>query len=114
LVALLLARATPALAQSPDDRASARALAAEADKQLAAGDVAGAIDSFTKAYAYVPAPTLKVARAHAYLKLGRLIEAQEDLLAAAGSEVRPGEPRQFTEARDKAFAEAQEITPRLP
>jgi hypothetical protein len=114
LAALVILPALPAHAQPVDDRASARALAAEADRQLAAGDVTGAIDSFTKAYGYVPAPTLKVARAHAYLKLGRLIEAQEDLLDAARSEAKPGEPRQFTEARDKAFAEAQEITPRLP
>ena len=58
-----------------------RALIAEdADKKVQAGDYVGAVDSFTKAFALVPAPTIKVARAHAPTwKLSRLIEAQQDL-----------------------------------
>jgi hypothetical protein len=108
-----LAPAT-ARAQSQEERAAARAVLAEADKQVAAGDYAGAVDSFTKAYAIVPAPTIKVGRAHAYLSLGRLLEAQQDLLDAARSQPHPGEPAPFGEARRRATAEADAITPRLP
>jgi hypothetical protein len=109
-LASLLALSTPvtALAQSAQDRASARVMADDADKKVAAGDLAGAIDSFTKAYAFVPAPTIKVARAHAHLKLGHLI------VDAARSDAQPGEPPSWGEARHKALAEADAITPRLP
>ena len=103
-----------AFAQSAEDRASARVVAEEADKKMQAGDYAGAVDSFTKAFALVPAPTIKVARAHALLKLGRLIEAQQDLLDAARSNPQAGEPPAWGEARHKAVAEAATITPRLP
>jgi hypothetical protein len=105
--------AAPA-ASSPADRASARALAADADRKIAAGDYAGAADSFAKAYAFEPAPTLKVARAHVLLKLGRLIEAQEDLLDAARSEPQAGERPAWGEARRKANEEAESITARIP
>ncbi len=105
---------TPAPAQSVQDRASARVLAEDADKKMTSGDFAGAAESFTKAYAFVPAPTIKVARAHAYLKLGRLIEAQQDLLDAARSDPQAGEPASWADARHKAVAEAETITPRLP
>lgn len=101
-------------AQSAQDRASARVLAEDADRKMTSGDYAGAAESFTKAFAFVPAPTIKVARAHAYLKLGRLIEAQQDLLDAARSDPQPGEPASWGEARHKALAEADAITPRLP
>ena len=79
-LASLLGTLTPVevFAQSADDRATARIIAEDADKKAQAGDYQGAVDSFTKAYSLVPAPTIKVARAHAYLKLGRLIEAQQD------------------------------------
>jgi hypothetical protein len=100
--------------QTAQDRASARVLAEDADKKMTSGDYAGAIESLTKAYALVSAPTIKVARAHAYLKLARLIEAQQDLLDAARSESRPGEPGSWADARQRARAEAETITPRLP
>jgi hypothetical protein len=108
------AQTPPAAGQSAQDRASARVLAEDADKKMTSGDYAGAAESFTKAYAFVPAPTIKVARAHAYLKLGRLIEAQQDLLDAARSDPQPGEPASWGEARHKALGEAEAITPRLP
>jgi hypothetical protein len=104
----------PGAQSSAQDRASARVLAEDADKKMTSGDFAGAAESFTKAYAFVPAPTIKVARAHAYIKLGRLIEAQQDLLDAARSDPQPGEPVSWGEARHKALAEAETITPRLP
>ena len=104
----------PPSAPSAEDRASARAMAVDADKKIAAGDYAGAADSFAKAYAFEPAPTLKVARAHALLKLGRMIEAQADLLDAARSEPRPGEPPSWGEARNKADEEAEAMMPRIP
>jgi len=104
----------PAAPQSAQDRASARVMAEEADKKMTSGDFAGAVDSFSKAYAFVPAPTIKVARAHAYLKLGKLIEAQQDLLDAARSDAQPGEPASWADARHKALTEADAITPRLP
>ena len=100
--------------QTAQDRASARVLAEEADRKMTKGDYAGAAESFTKAYTFVPAPTIKVARAHAYLKLALLIEAQQDLFDAARSEPQPGEPASWGDARVKARAEADSITPRLP
>jgi hypothetical protein len=117
LVALFAAHvpfAPIARAQSAEERASARALLSDADKRAAAGDYPGAVDAFTKAYAFIPAPTIKVGRAHALIGMGRLIEAQQDLLDAAHSEPRPGEPAVFAEARRKAAAEADALTPRLP
>jgi hypothetical protein len=103
-----------AFAQSADDRATARVIAEDADKKVQAGDYTGAVDSFTKAFALVPAPTIKVARAHAYLKLSHLIEAQQDLIDAARSAPQPGEPASWGDARKKAQQEADAITPRLP
>jgi hypothetical protein len=106
--------ARPAFAQpSAEDRASARLLAEDADRRLSANDLPGAIDLFQKAYALVPAPTLRLAQARAEAKLGRLIEAQQHMLEAARTTPQPGEPPSWASARQDATAEAAALDSRL-
>jgi hypothetical protein len=103
-----------ALAQSPQDRATARNAAEEADKKLAAKDYDSALELFTRADALVPAPTLKVQIGHVQVLRGKLVEAQQAFLDAARAPVQPNESPSWAKARDEASREAAAIKPRIP
>jgi hypothetical protein len=113
LLAASLALSRGAWAQTPQDRATARMLAQDADKKLSAKQYSEALALFIKADALVPAPTLKVAIANTRVLLGQLVEAQQLLLDVARSQPLPGEPAPWAQARGEAKATANQLTPRL-
>lgn len=106
--------ASPSFAQSPQDRATARLAAEEADKKLAAKDYDGALDLFTKADALVPAPTLKLQIGRVQAQRGKLVEAQQILIDASRSAPTAGEPPSWAKAREDAAKEAAAIKARIP
>ena len=110
---LFLFLSSVALAQSPQDRATARNAAEEADKKLAAKDYDGALELFTRADALVPAPTLKVQIGHVQVLRGKLLEAQQAFLDASRAPVQPNESASWAKARDEAAREAAAIKPRV-
>jgi hypothetical protein len=89
-------------------------LAEDADRKLAAGDLAAALELFTRADAIFPAPTLRLARAHILEKQGMLVESRELLLDAARSEAQPAEPPSWAQARKTAQQEADSLALRIP
>jgi len=112
LAALLLA--TSAMAQSAEDRATARLLTQQADQKLGEKDYRSAIDLFSRAYALVNAPTIKLALGRARVAVGQLVEAQSDFFDASRSTPVAGEPASWGAARDTARAEANTLTVRIP
>ncbi|MFZ5893709.1 MAG: hypothetical protein ACOY0T_21790 [Myxococcota bacterium] len=113
-VAAIGLRAAPALAQvSEADRATARALAEEGHKALAAKDYALAEDRFRRADALVRAPSLMVDRARALVGLGRLAEAYETYDAARKERLAPGAPAAFKRAVNDAERAIKELEPKI-
>lgn len=98
---------------SPQDRATARALAEEADKKVEAGDIKGAIELFRRADAIFPAPTLKLAMARLLVKQNRLVEAHELLWDISRSTPQPEESPVWATARESARQEAEAMAPRI-
>ncbi len=75
---MIPAFAAPAFAQSDaENRATARALAAQGQEQLEAKDYAKAEDSFRRADALFHAPTLVLGIARASAAEGKFVEAWE-------------------------------------
>ncbi len=98
---------------SAADRATARALAAEAHRAFDQKDYATAADRFARADSLVHAPTLMLGLARAQVALGKLVAANEaynqilrEGLAANASKV-------FVDAVEEARREVTSITPRL-
>ena len=102
-----------AVAQTPEERASARVLVQQADKKLDEKDFQAAIDLFAKAYLVVPAPTIRLAQARAEIQMGRLIAAQQHMLEAAHSPAQAGQPASWATAHKDAANEASALNARF-
>ena len=118
LFALVLAASVPlapgpALAQSPEDRESARRLFEDGRVRRDGGDAAGALEAFRAADALMNVPTTKLAVARAYLALGKLVEARDVALAVGRVPVASGEPAPFTDARAAAAQLATDLAGRI-
>jgi hypothetical protein len=120
LIALLLvpALAGHAAAQpqpvSDANRATARALAAEAHAAFDKKDYVTAADRFARADALVHAPTLLLGLAQSKIALGKWVEAQEILNRILREGVAPGSPPAFSRALGEAKKELDALTPRMP
>src|ERR1700729_1547326 len=77
VAALLVPNLALAAGPSAADRASARALAAEAPRAFDDKDYATAADRFARADSLVHAPTLLLGLARADVALGRIVAANE-------------------------------------
>jgi len=77
LLLLVVCWSSPAVAQSEADKATARALAIEAQQALKAEDYQAAADKFRRAESLYHAPTLLVGLGRAYVGLGKYVEAME-------------------------------------
>jgi len=115
LIALAGALVAPrALAQTSDsDRATARALAEEGNKALAAKDYALAEDRFRRADALIRAPSLMVDHAKALVGLGRFAEAYATYDVARKEKLAPGAPAAFRRAVTEAERGVKELEPKI-
>ncbi len=101
-------------AASPEDRATARSLARQADEKLASGDLDEAYELLRGAFTLVSAPTLKVGMARIRERQNRLVEAQNLYLDAARSKPEAGEPEQWVEARTAAASASTQLDVQIP
>src|SRR5947199_818929 len=81
--ALLVAAASPARAQSPQDRASARHLMDEGDSWVEKKRLDRALEAYEGADALMHVPTTGIEVAKTLAALGRLVEAREKALELA-------------------------------
>jgi hypothetical protein len=103
-----------ALAQSPEDIATARQLTLDGYASLDAKDFGKAADLFKRADALYHAPTITLGLARAYAALGRLVAAQEAYSKTAHETVPANASAAFTKAVADAQAELATISPRVP
>jgi hypothetical protein len=105
--------ATPAWAQSDEDRANARAAATQGLAEEDAGRWAAAIELFRRAESIIHAPPHLVHIARSEAKLGRLVAAQEAYLKVTREELPPTAPHAFLEAQADAQKELAALEPRI-
>ena len=99
----------------PRDAAAARKIAYEAQAAYEAGNFEAAQERASVAYRLVPAPTLALLEARAFLRLDRWLEARERLRVAAAP-LNAGAPAAFERARreaSKALSELEQDLPRV-
>jgi len=117
VAAVLLAQ--PARAADPPAldrkaRAEVRALADKGQALYEKGDYEGAVESFSRAGAIAPVPTVEVALAKSLLKLGRLADAAAAYEKASNAEVTAESPPSLIDAVGQAKKELRELLPRVP
>jgi hypothetical protein len=105
----------PALAAGPSaaDRATARALAADAHKAFDNKDYATAAERFARADALVHAPTLLLGLGRAQAALGKVVAANESFNQILREGVQANAPKVWADAVEEARRELAAITPRL-
>lgn len=113
-VALGVALAGDARAQSDSDRAAARAAATAGLRAYQEGRYQDAVDLCSRAEALMHAPTHLLLVARAQAKLGHLVEAQEAYFRIKRDQLPAGAPRAFVEAQASAAEEQAALAPRIP
>lgn len=103
-----------ALAQTPEDIATARQLMLDGYAAIDAKDFTKAVDLFKRADALYHAPTISLGLARAYAALGKLVAAQEAYSKTAHETVPANASAAFTKAVADAQAELGVISPRVP
>ncbi|WP_394826874.1 hypothetical protein [Pendulispora albinea] len=112
LVASLLAT-TPALAQSPMERETARQLMHDGYALQAKGDTTGALDAFRRAHAIMNVPTTGLEVGRTLVALGKIVEARDVLWRVARMKESPDDPPVYRAARDDARELTESLAPRL-
>jgi len=105
--------ASPARAETDEDRAGARTLATEGAKAFAAQRWSDAVDLFTRAEALLHAPPHLLFLARARVKLGQLVLAREMYTKIVRENIAPTAPAAFLEAQTAAKAELPALEPRI-
>ena len=116
LLALSLLLAAP-LARADEDEQARDVARRYAEEGIAAhdhGDYDAAVQSFTKAYRVLGAPTVGIRLARSLVKLGRLVEAAKAYQSVIGTPVKKSDPPVFAQAVTEATAELSGLTPRIP
>ena len=114
LVFACLLSAAPAFAEpTPEDRATARSLAAEGYTALKSQNYELAVDRFQRAEALVHAPTLLVDLARSLVGLGRLVEAHENYQLVIRDGPSETVPWSWQKAYENAVKEDAALEPRL-
>ena len=112
---VLCATSSVSLAQPSDsERATARALAEEAQSALDRKDFKRAAELFTRANAIFAAPTLTLGLARAQVGQGRLVAALETYNRVVRQGAPAGSPPAFTKAVAEAQTELDALAPRVP
>jgi hypothetical protein len=110
---LALSAATPAHAQSDEQRAAARSLAQEGANAFNQGQWKDAVDFFTRAETLVHAPPHLLFLARAREKLGQLVAAREAYLKIIKETLPPSAPQAFRDAQAAAHQELGSVEPRI-
>jgi hypothetical protein len=113
LSASLLFTAGPSFAQSPEEKAAARALATQGAEALSSSKFNDAIDLVSRAEAIVHAPTHLLMIARAQTGVGKLVAAQETYLKLLREELAPSAPAAFKNAQVAARDELAAIEPKI-
>jgi hypothetical protein len=103
----------PAYAQTDQERASGRALAAQGLTAFKEGRFAEAVDMFTRAESLVHSPTHVIYIARALEKEGKLVKAREAYLKIKRENLPAGAPEAFTKAQQDAAVELEQLQPRI-
>src|SRR5512145_1200497 len=105
--------ASPASAQTEEDRAAARSLATQGISAFNEGRHAEALDLFSRAETLLHAPPHVLYMARAAAKVGQLVRARELYLKLSREELAANAPPAFRDAQAEARDEAKAIEPRL-
>ena len=111
---LLLAPLPALAAPDPADRAVARRLMDEGDRQAEVKDFHGALAAYKKADGIMGVPTTGIDVAKTHLVLGQLVEAWQVAVAITRFPRKPVEPEAFTRARRDAEILIEQVLPRIP
>ena len=117
LLALSLVLAAQSARADDYDQAAkdlARGYAEEGIALHESGDYSAAVQSFTKAYRVLGAPTVGIRLARSLAKLGRLVEAAKAYQAVIDTPVKKSDPPVFAQAVTDAGAELAALKPRIP
>jgi hypothetical protein len=117
LLALAVLLAAPSARAQDYDQAAKDVARRYAEEGIAAhehGDYPAAVQSFTKAYRVLGAPTVGIRLARSLAKLGRLIEARKVYEGVIATPVKKDDPPVFAQAVTDARAELAELGPRIP
>jgi hypothetical protein len=113
LVVASVASAGSARAQTPEDRAAARALGTEAVQLADAGNCAAAIPKFEAAEKLYHAPTTLERLGECQIKVGHLIAGTENLNRVVHEPLPPNAPQPFVAAQTAAAQLLAAATPRI-
>jgi len=105
---------TPALAQTDDQRAGARAAATAGAQAFMERRWAESVDMFTRAESLVHSPVHLLYMARSYEKLGALVKAREAYIKVANEDIPAGAPQPVREAKADAERELEALEPRVP
>jgi hypothetical protein len=112
-LAVFLLPSLAAAEPSDADRATARALAAQAHVDLDAKNYTAAAERFARADELVHAPTLLLGLARAEVGLGKLVAAHEAYARIVREGAPANAPKVFTDAVESARKEGAALEPRL-
>jgi hypothetical protein len=113
LGACLLGLASPASAQSDEQRAGARTLATEGAAAFNEGRFKDAVDLFTKAESLMHAPPHLLFAARAHAKLGQFVKAREAYMKIVKEQLAPNAPQAFRDAQTAAEDERKLVEPHI-
>jgi hypothetical protein len=103
LVACSLAIATPARAQTPADRETARSLMEQGHQLYDSKDYKEALKRFKAANDIMHVPSTALWTAKSQLQLGLLVEARDTIAAMRRMPEKPNDPKPFKDARNEAI-----------
>jgi hypothetical protein len=113
VLSLVSTAAAPALAQTDEQRAAARALATEGASAFNEGRYKDAADLFGRAESLVHAPPHLLFLARSYAKLGQLVRARETYIKISKEQISSTAPQAFRDAQSAANEELKGIEPRI-
>jgi len=103
----------PALAQTDDQRAAARALATEGASAFNEGRYKDSADLFSRAESLLHAPPHLLFLARSRVKLGQFVRAREDYLKIVKEPLAANAPAAFKDAQAAAQDELRGVEPRI-
>jgi hypothetical protein len=103
LVACALALSTPARAQNPADRETARSLMEQGHQLYDSKDYKEALKRFKGANDIMHVPSTALWTAKAQMQIGQLVEARDTIAAMRRMPEQPNDPKPFKDARKEAI-----------